>query len=93
MGCGMGCDFCMTGTMGLVRNLEISEIIDQVLAIINDVSECKIIRNIVFMGMGEPLHNYNNLIKSLEILTDEHGLNFSQRRITVSTSGLLPKSS
>ena len=91
VGCGMGCDFCMTGKMGLVRNLETSEIIDQVLTICKELSEKQILRNIVFMGMGEPLHNYNNLMRSLEILTDEHGLNFSQRRITVSTSGLLPK--
>ena len=91
VGCGMGCDFCMTGKMGLVRNLETSEIIDQVLFIRNKLSEKQILRNIVFMGMGEPLHNYKNLMRSLEILTDENGLNFSQRRITVSTSGLLPK--
>jgi len=81
----------MTGKMGLVRNLETSEIIDQVLTIYKDLSGEQIFRNIVFMGMGEPFHNYNNLMRSLEILTDEHGLNFSQRRITVSTSGLLPK--
>ncbi len=91
VGCGMGCDFCMTATMGLLRNLETSEIIDQVLNIFNELSEKYKLRNIVFMGMGEPLHNYDNLMKSLEILTDEYGLNFSQRYITVSTSGLVPK--
>mgnify|MGYP000038223311 CR=1 FL=1 len=91
VGCGMGCDFCMTGTMGLVRNLKTAEIIDQVLTVWNDQPEGKNIRNIVFMGMGEPFHNYQNLMQALEILTDEHGFNFSQRRITVSTSGLLPK--
>ncbi len=91
VGCGMGCDFCMTGKMGLVRNLETYEIIDQVLTIHNELSEKQRLRNIVFMGMGEPFHNYKNLMQSLEILTDEHGLNFSQRRITVSTSGLIPK--
>jgi len=91
VGCGMGCDFCMTGTMGLVRNLKTAEIIDQVLTVWKDQPEGKNIRNIVFMGMGEPFHNYQNLLQALEILTDEHGFNFSQRRITVSTSGLLPK--
>ena len=91
VGCGMGCDFCMTGTMGLVRNLKTSEIIDQVLAVSEDLPAGKKLRNIVFMGMGEPFHNYQNLMQALEILTDEHGFNFSQRRITVSTSGLLPK--
>ena len=90
VGCGMGCDFCMTGTMGLVRNLKTAEIIDQVLTVWKDQPEGKNIRNIVFMGMGEPFHNYQNLLQALEILTDEHGFNFSQRRITVSTSGLLP---
>lgn len=91
VGCGMGCDFCMTGTMGLVRNLTTAEIIDQVLAVWQDLQEEQNLRNIVFMGMGEPFHNYKNLLQALEILTDEHGFNFSQRRITVSTSGLLPK--
>ncbi len=91
VGCGMGCDFCMTGTMGLVRNLKTSEIIDQVLTVSEDLPEENKLRNIVFMGMGEPFHNYQNLMQALEILTDEHGFNFSQRRITVSTSGLLPK--
>jgi len=91
VGCGMGCDFCMTGTMGLIRNLKTSEIIDQVFAVSADLPKEKTLRNIVFMGMGEPFHNYKNLMQALEILTDEHGFNFSQRRITVSTSGLLPK--
>ena len=90
VGCGMGCDFCMTGTMGLVRNLKTAEIIDQVLTVWKDQPEGENIRNIVFMGMGEPFNNYQNLLQALEILTDEHGFNFSQRRITVSTSGLLP---
>ncbi len=90
-GCGMGCDFCMTARMGLIRNLKPAEIIDQVFTVLQELKENKKIRNIVFMGMGEPFHNYNNLMQALEILTDEHGFNFSHRRITVSTSGLLPK--
>jgi 23S rRNA (adenine2503-C2)-methyltransferase len=91
VGCGMGCDFCMTGTMGLVRNLKTAEIIDQILTVWGDLPDEQNLRNIVFMGMGEPFHNYKNLLQALEILTDKHGFNFSQRRITVSTSGLLPK--
>ena len=90
-GCAMGCDFCMTAKMGLIRNLEPSEIINQIFSVLKELTEEKKIRNIVFMGMGEPFHNYKNLMKALEILTDEYGFNFSQRRITVSTSGLLPK--
>ena len=81
----------MTGTMGLVRNLKTAEIIDQILTVWRDLPDEQNLRNIVFMGMGEPFHNYKNLLQALEILTDKHGLNFSQRRITVSTSGLLPK--
>jgi len=90
-GCAMGCDFCMTAKMGLIRNLDPSEIINQIFTVLKELPEEKKIRNIVFMGMGEPFHNYNNLMQALEILTDEHGFNYSHRRITVSTSGLLPK--
>ncbi len=90
-GCAMGCDFCMTAKMGLIRNLDPSEIINQIFTVVKELPEEKKIRNIVFMGMGEPFHNYNNLMQALDILTDEHGFNYSHRRITVSTSGLLPK--
>ena len=90
-GCAMGCDFCMTAKMGLIRNLAPSEIINQIFAVRKELPNAKNIRNIVFMGMGEPFHNYKNLMRALEILTDEHGFNFSHRRITVSTSGLIPK--
>ena len=91
VGCGMGCDFCMTGKMGLIRNLEVSEIVNQVLEAWKDLPEGVSLRNIVFMGMGEPFHNYQNVMRALEIFTDVHGFNYSQRRITVSTSGLIPK--
>jgi 23S rRNA (adenine2503-C2)-methyltransferase len=91
VGCAMGCDFCVTGRMGLIRNLEPAEIIDQILEAYKDATEDLPLRNIVFMGMGEPFHNYDNVMTALAILTDEHGFNFSQRRITVSTSGLLPQ--
>ena len=90
-GCAMGCDFCMTAKMGLIRNLDPSEIINQIFTVVKEIPEEKKIRNIVFMGMGEPFHNYNNLMQALEIITDENGFNYSHRRITVSTSGLLPK--
>ncbi len=90
VGCAMGCDFCMTGTMGLIRNLSVAEIVMQIQTAWEGLPEGEVIRNIVFMGMGEPFHNYDNVMRALEIFTDEHGFNLSQRRITVSTSGLLP---
>jgi 23S rRNA (adenine2503-C2)-methyltransferase len=91
VGCAMGCDFCQTAKMGLVRNLTPGEIVMQVLAARCDLPDGGNLRNIVFMGMGEPFHNYANVMRALEIFTDEYGFNFSQRRITVSTSGLLPQ--
>jgi len=90
VGCAMGCAFCMTGRMGLVRNLSAGEIVQQVVGSYADVPEGNIIRNIVFMGMGEPLHNYDNLVSALRILSDDYGFGFSWRRLTVSTSGLVP---
>ncbi len=90
-GCAMGCAFCLTGRMGLLRNLEASEIAGQALTVIKDVSQEMRPRNLVFMGMGEPLANFDNLLKAIEILTHDLGLNFSHRRITVSTCGIAPK--
>ena len=90
VGCAMGCDFCMTARMGLVRNLSAGEIVQQVLEAYADLPEGALIRNVVFMGMGEPLHNYDNLVAALEILTADHGFGFSWRRLTISTSGLVP---
>ncbi len=90
-GCAMGCTFCLTGKMGFYRNLAPSEIAGQVLAAVQDLPPEQQPRNLVFMGMGEPLANFNNLITAIEILTCDLGLNFSQRRITVSTSGIAPK--
>src|SRR5438105_10823476 len=89
VGCAMGCSFCMTATMGLIRNLTAGEIVDQVHRVNADLKD-KPITNLVFMGMGEPLHNYANVMRSLELLQHEDGLNISHRRITVSTSGLVP---
>jgi 23S rRNA (adenine2503-C2)-methyltransferase len=97
VGCAMGCTFCLTATMGLVRNLSPSEIVDQVHRAnrrLRELGEGKGLRpltNIVFMGMGEPLHNYENLKAALAILLAEDGPNFSHRHVTVSTSGLVPE--
>lgn len=87
VGCAMQCSFCLTGTFGLLRNLTPSEIVNQVCAAMKDGP----INNIVFMGMGEPLHNLDNVVKALKILYTEQGLNFSSRRVTLSTSGLVPE--
>ena len=86
VGCTMGCTFCLTATQGLIRNLEPYEIVEQVYA----VSRNHDVHKIVFMGMGEPLHNLSNLLKSIEILTDQSGFSISSKKITVSTSGLVP---
>ena len=94
VGCAMGCEFCLTGGMGFKRNLTPGEIVGQVIRVrdwlYDDDSE-PALNNLVFMGMGEPLANFDNLLVALEILTDQRGLNFSDRRITVSTCGLVPK--
>src|SRR5258705_3735777 len=95
VGCAMGCGFCMTATMGLVRNLSAGEIADQVYRVNADLRALGLpgerpLTNLVYMGMGEPLHNYDNVLRSLELLLSEKGANFSQRHITVSTSGLVP---
>ncbi len=91
VGCAMGCRFCHTAKMGFRRNLSPSEIVCQVLSVIEEMGDRGAVRNLVFMGMGEPLANYEALITAISILTSELGLNFSQRRITVSTSGLVPE--
>ncbi|MEZ0328150.1 MAG: 23S rRNA (adenine(2503)-C(2))-methyltransferase RlmN [Dissulfuribacterales bacterium] len=91
VGCAMGCAFCHTARMGFKRNLLPSEIAGQVLAVQGLVEPYKWPRNLVFMGMGEPLANFKHLLTSLNILSDDLGLNFSSRRITVSTCGLVPE--
>jgi len=92
VGCAMGCQFCMTAKSGLIRNLTQSEILNQVLGALQDVSGEKRLTNIVLMGMGEPLANYENVIRAIHILTDnDNGMQFSTRRVTLSTSGLIPK--
>ena len=98
-GCAMGCRFCLTGGMGLVRNLEPAEIVGQVMAAMEYMVEAgvrrstprELINNLVFMGMGEPLANFDHLLTALGILMDKKGLEFTERRITVSTCGLVPR--
>ena len=95
VGCAMGCGFCMTATMGLVRNLSAGEICDQIYRVNEDLRGLGVpgerpLTNLVYMGMGEPLHNYDNVMQSLTLLLSEDGANFSHRHVTVSTSGLVP---
>tara|TARA_Y100000590_G_scaffold410555_1_gene503730 strand:- start:2501 stop:3535 length:1035 start_codon:yes stop_codon:yes gene_type:complete len=89
IGCSVDCDFCATGKMGIIRNLSAGEIIDQIIIVKKHIN--KPITNIVFMGMGEPFLNYKNVIKSCQILCDHNAFNLSAKRITISTSGILPK--
>ncbi len=91
VGCAMGCRFCKTGSMGFIRNLTPSEIAGQVLSVIEQLGHEERPRNIVFMGMGEPLANFHNVVASIKILSHDLGLNYSKRRITVSTCGIAPK--
>ena len=90
VGCAMACAFCLTGKMGLVRNLTAAEIVGQVRVLAGALEMRDTRFNIVLMGMGEPLHNYDETMKALRILADEHGFDMSPRRITLSTVGLLP---
>jgi 23S rRNA (adenine2503-C2)-methyltransferase len=90
VGCAMACAFCLTGKMGLVRNLTAGEIVGQVRVLADALAMRGARFNIVLMGMGEPLHNYDETMKALRILADEHGFDLSPRRITLSTVGLLP---
>jgi 23S rRNA (adenine2503-C2)-methyltransferase len=99
VGCALACAFCATGTMGLTRNLTPGEIAGQVALAVRTLLAAphaghpdreRPVTNVVYMGMGEPLHNYDAVLASLRILTDEQGLAFAPRRITVSTVGLVP---
>jgi 23S rRNA (adenine2503-C2)-methyltransferase len=89
-GCAMGCGFCLTGSRGYRRNLRPSEITGQVTMLRRYTPEGPNIKNIVLMGMGEPLANYGGTLKAIRILTDDHGLGFSSRKVTVSTCGIAP---
>ena len=88
VGCKFGCKFCASGYKGFIRNLSVSEIVSQVLFLLYDI-QCEI-TNYVFMGMGEPLDNYDNLIKAISIINDPKGIGAGARRITVSTCGMIP---
>lgn len=105
VGCAMGCKFCATAALKLTRNLTASEIIGQVYAVNRDLRSigwkntiapesepsegARMIHNLVYMGMGEPLHNYDNVLQSIRLLCAQEGQNYSGRRITVSTSGIV----
>ena len=90
-GCAMDCKFCLTARQGLKRNLLPSEITGQLITLRHETPEGPNIKNIVMMGMGEPLANYENTLKSINILTDDFGLGISNRKITVSSCGLAPQ--
>ena len=89
VGCRMGCRFCASTLDGLERNLLPSEMLEQIYAIIRHTGER--VSNVVVMGSGEPMDNYDNLLRFIELLTDENGLHISQRNVTVSTCGIVPK--
>lgn len=98
VGCAMGCKFCHTGSQKFTRNLTVSEIVGQFM-VARDVynewpsptDEVRYLSNIVVMGMGEPLNNLDNVVKALNIITDNEGIGLSRRRVTMSTSGIAPK--
>ena len=94
VGCSLTCSFCRSGTQKLVKNLSTSEIISQIIHVKNtlkDWGDQKIVSNIVFMGMGEPLINIKNLKKAVQIIKDKGGLNYGNKKITISTSGIASK--
>ena len=89
VGCKMGCKFCASTGIPFIRNLSSGEIVEQILAVEQDIGEK--ISNVVFMGIGEPLDNYNNVIKAIRILNNQKVLNIGARHISVSTSGIVPR--
>ncbi len=90
IGCSLACEFCATGKLKLMRNLSAGEIVDQVVYLRDEAKSRydKSLSNIVYMGMGEPLLNYKNMLRSIELITSEEGLGMSPKRITVSTAGI-----
>lgn len=90
VGCKFGCRFCASGIGGWKRNLDCAEILGQVLTM-KRIAQKKPLSHIVFMGVGEPLDNYDNLIKAIRIINSSKGINIAARRITISTCGLIPK--
>lgn len=95
VGCAMDCAFCATGRQGFNRNLSAAEIVGQVWMANRELGYQpdgeRIVTNVVFMGMGEPLANYRNVVPAIQVLVDDYGFNISRRRVTVSTSGLVPQ--
>ena len=94
VGCAMGCSFCATGTLGFSRQLSVAEILGQVYAsnaLLKEDAEPMQVRNLVFMGMGEPFANFDAVMKAIEILCDKRGADMAQRRMTISTCGLVPE--
>ena len=89
VGCAVDCKFCATAKMGFIKNLTAGEIVDQYLLILNSIN--KRITNVVFMGMGEPFLNYQQVIKAANLLNHKEGINLSAKRITISTVGIIPK--
>lgn len=89
IGCKMGCKFCASTGVKFIRSLTAGEIVEQIIAVEQDINDK--ISNIVFMGIGKPLDNYDNVIKAIKILNNQKGLNIGTRHISVSTSGLVPK--
>jgi 23S rRNA (adenine2503-C2)-methyltransferase len=90
VGCAMACRFCLTGTQGFARSLSSAEIIDQVIQVKRSMNEPERLTNIVFMGMGEPLANYLGVTGAIENLIASDGMNYSHRRVTLSTCGIVP---
>ncbi len=90
VGCAMGCVFCLTARQGFKRNLTPAEIVDQVIQVRRSMMSPERLTNIVFMGMGEPLANYDGVIRAVDNMIVEDGMNFSRRKITLSTCGLVP---
>jgi 23S rRNA (adenine2503-C2)-methyltransferase len=91
VGCALGCRFCLTGKTGWKRDLMASEILNQILAVRETLGDKASITNIVLMGMGEPLVNYKNTLKAIELMTHPDAFKFSSRRVTLSTAGLIPE--
>src|SRR5688572_23645126 len=94
-GCPLKCDFCLTAKLGLLRNLTVGEIVEQIIIVLNDVygaeTETPHGTNLVGMGAGEPFLNFDNLIAALELMSDEDGLFIVPNRVTISTAGIVPK--
>jgi 23S rRNA (adenine2503-C2)-methyltransferase len=91
VGCAMGCRFCQTGKIGLIRNLKASEIIAQLMEVERDIGRPRSVTNLVLMGMGEPLANYDETLKAIKLMIAPEGMMFPARKITLSTCGLVPQ--